>query len=93
MVKYYCDRCEKDITNEHYNALILGEVPEAPNRGVNIDVYHLYRGVDMDVYNVRCLCRYCMMEYNMLMNGFMQNKVQVYKNPMTKQFECEGKYL
>lgn len=82
MIKYYCDRCDTDITNEHYNALILGEVPEKPNCGV-----------DMNVYNTKCLCRYCMMEYNMLMKGFMQKKVQIYRNPMTKQFECEGKYL
>jgi hypothetical protein len=80
MVKYYCDRCDKDITNEHYNALILGEISEKPNCGV-----------DMNVYNTKCLCHYCMMEYNMLMKGFMQKKVQV--NLMTKQFKCEGKYL
>lgn len=83
MIKYYCDRCGKDITNEHYNALILAEVPETPN----------HDGADLSAYNTQCLCRYCMIEYNMLMKGFMKNKVQVYRNPMTQRFECEGKYL
>ena len=91
MIKYYCDRCGKDITNKHYNALILAEVPETPNH--DKDIKYLYRGVDLSVYNTQCLCRYCMLEYNMLMKGFMKNKVQVYRNPMTQCFECEGRYL
>ena len=82
MIKYYCDRCGKDITNEHYNALTLTEVPTTPNCGV-----------DMDVYSTKCFCNYCMNEYKMLMNGFMQKKVQVHRNPMTKQFECKGEYF
>jgi hypothetical protein len=82
MVKYYCDRCGEEITKEHFNMLVLSKLPSKPNIGV-----------DMDAYETKCLCACCTGEYRILMRGFMKNKIQVYKNPSTQNFECEGRYL